>query len=170
MNIQPRFLTWLAGQLVALSLAGSLLATAQNKRSSKYACAEANPLSLCHASTRCGYDSETCVVDLKRKGGSSATVTPNIPNAKANTRFCVKSGTTVTWRSSAEDTGFIVDFGPSSPFDPPGAIIGGSDRPISVVAYRPGCYKFSLGACIAGTIDRMCGSTDSEIVVTSEGK
>jgi hypothetical protein len=81
----------------------------------------------------------------------------------------VKAGTTVTWQSSAKNTGFILDFGPSSPFDTPGAIIGGSDRPISVVAKRPGCYKFSLGACIAGTIYGMCGSTDSEIVVTGEG-
>jgi hypothetical protein len=90
-------------------------------------------------------------------------------NAKANTPFCVKVGTTVTWQTSAKNTGFIIDFGPSSPFDIPGAIIGGSDRPISVVAKRSGCYKFSLGACIAGSNYGMCGSTDSEIVVTSDG-
>jgi len=159
---------WFTGLLLLLSLASFLVANGQDKRANKYVCAEANPGSICNASTRCGSKSEPCVVDLRRKGGTSATVTPGIPNAKANTPFCVKVGTTVTWQSSAKNTGFIVDFGPSSPFETPGAIIGGSDRPISVVAKRAGCYKFSLGACIAGTIYGMCGSTDSEIVVTSD--
>jgi hypothetical protein len=168
-RIQPRLVMWFTSLLFSLSLAGYLVANAQNKRSNKYVCAETNPASICTASNRCGSNSDPCVVDLKRKGGTSATVTPGIPNAKANTPFCVKVGTTVTWQSSTKNTGFIVDFGPSSPFDTPDAIIGGSDRPISVVAKRPGCYKFSLGACIAGTVYGMCGSTDSEIVVTSEG-
>jgi hypothetical protein len=166
---QFRLLLWFSGLLLSLSLASLLVANAQNKRSNKYVCSETNPASICTASNRCGSPSNPCVVDLKRKGGTSATVTPNIPNSKSNAPFCVKTGTTVTWQSSAKNTGFILDFGPSSPFDTPGAIIGGSDRPISVVAKRPGCYKFSLGACIAGTIYGMCGSTDSEIVVTGEG-
>jgi hypothetical protein len=159
----------LSGLLLSVSLASFLLANARDKRATKYACSEANPAGLCNVSNRCGANSDPCVVDLKRKGGTSASVTPDTPNAKANTPFCVKVGTTVTWQSSAKNTGFIIDFGPSSPFDTPGAIIGGSDRPISVVAERSGCYKFSLGACIAGTIHGMCGSTDSEIVVTSDG-
>jgi hypothetical protein len=116
-----------------------LLANAQNKSSSKYACAQANPSSLCNASNRCGSESEPCVVDIRRKG-SSATVKPNIPNAKSNAPFCVKLGTTVTWQTSAGNTGFVVDFGSSSPFDISGAMIGGSDRSISVVAKRAGCY------------------------------
>ena len=167
MKIQSGLVMWRAGFLLSLSLASFLGANAQNKRSNKYICAEANPGSICNASTRCGSPSEPCVVDLKRKGGTSATVTPGIPNAKSNTPFCVKVGTTVTWQSSAKNTGFILDFGPSSPFET-STIIGGSDRSISVVAKRPGCYKFSLGACIAGTVYGMCGSTDSEIVVTSD--
>jgi len=166
---QSRLILWFGGLLLSLSLASFLVANAQNKRSNKYVCSETNPASICTASNRCGTASDPCVVDLKRKGGTSATVTPAMPNSKSNTPFCVKTGTTVTWQSSAKNTGFILDFGPSSPFDTTGAIIGGSDRPISVVAKRPGCYKFSLGACIAGTIYGMCGSTDSEIVVTGEG-
>jgi hypothetical protein len=169
MKIQPRLGMWFTGLLLSLSLAGFFLANAQEKRSNKYVCSEADPASVCNASNRCGSKTDPCVVDLKRKGGTSATVTPAIPNAKSNTPFCVKVGTTVTWQSSAKNTGFIVDFGPNSPFDTPGAIIGGSDRSISVVAKRPGCYKFSLGACIAGTVYGMCGSADSEIVVTSDG-
>jgi hypothetical protein len=168
-NNLPKLALYFTGFLFLLWLASFLVAHAQNKRSSKYVCTETNPASICTASSRCGSNSAPCVVDLKRRGGTSATVTPVIPNSKSNTPFCVKVGTTVIWQSSATNTGFILDFGPSSPFDTPGAIIGGSDRPISVVAKRPGCYKFSLGACIAGTIYGMCGSTDSEVVVTSDG-
>jgi hypothetical protein len=169
LRIQSKLVLCFSGLLLSLSLAGFLVANVQNKRSNKYVCAETNPASICTASNRCGSNSNPCVVDLKRRGGTSATVTPAIPNSKSNAPFCVKVGTTVTWQSPAKNTGFILDFGPSSPFDSNTAIIGGSDRPISVVAKRPGCYKFSLGACIAGTIYGMCGSTNSEIVVTSDG-
>jgi hypothetical protein len=165
---QPALVLCLSGFLLSLSLASFLVTKAQNKRANKYVCAETNPTSICSAATRCGSVSNPCVVDLKRKGGSSATVTPGIPDAKSNAPFCVKVGTTVTWQSSAKNTGFIIDFGPSSPFDTGSTIIGGSDRSISAVAKRSGCYKFSLGACIAGTIYGMCGSTESEIVVTGE--
>lgn len=168
MKIRPTLVLCLGGLLLSLSLASFLVAKAQNKRSNKYVCSETNPASTCSAATRCGSISNPCVVDLKRKGGTSATVTPGIPDAKANTAFCVSVGTTVTWQTSAKNTGFIVDFGPSSPFDTGSTIIGGSDRSISAVAKHPGCYKFSLGACIAGTIYGMCGSTQSEIVVTGE--
>lgn len=167
MRSQSQLALCFSGLLLSLSLAGFLVANARNKGSSKYVCTETNPESICSASNRCGSDSNRCVVDLKRRGGTSATVTPGTPNSKSNAPFCVKVGTTVRWQSSAKNTGFIVDFGPSSPFDGSGAIIGGSDRSISVVAKRPGCYKFSLGACIAGTIYGMCGSTNSEMVVTS---
>jgi hypothetical protein len=165
-KIQRTAVLCLGGLLISVWLTSFLVANAQNKRSNKYVCSETNPQSICAASNRCGSSSDPCVVDLKRRGGTSATVTPAIPNSKSNTPFCVKVGTTVTWQSSAKNTGFVVDFGPSSPFDIPSTIIGGSDRPISAVAKRPGCYKFSLGACIAGTIYGMCGSTQSEIIVT----
>jgi hypothetical protein len=166
---QPTLVLCLSGFLLSLLLASILVAKAQNKGSNKYVCPETNPTSICSSATRCGSVSNPCVVDLKRKGGTSATVTPGIPDAKSNATFCVKVGTTVTWQSSAKNTGFIVDFGPSSPFDSGSTIIGGSDRSISAVAKRPGCYKFSLGACIAGTIYGMCGSTQSEMVVSGEG-
>jgi hypothetical protein len=169
MRSQSKLALGFSGLLLSLSLASFLVANARNNGSSKYVCAETNPASICTSSNRCGSISNPCVVDLKRRGGTSATVTPDIPNSKSNSPFCVKVGTTVRWQSSSKNTGFILDFGPSSPFDASGAIIGGSDRPISVVAKKPGCYKFSLGACIAGTIYGMCGSTNSEIVVTSAG-
>jgi len=97
------------------------------------------------------------------------TSTPAIPNAKGNAPFCIKVGTTVTWQSSSKNAGFVLDFGPSSPFETPstpGTIIGGADRPVSVVAKKPGCYKYSVGACVSGSIYGMCGSSTAEIVVT----
>jgi hypothetical protein len=61
----------------------------------------------------------------------------------------------------------VVDIGgPSSPFDPAGAIIGGSDREVSVTAKTPGCYKYSAGACVSGAIYGMCGTATAEIIVT----
>jgi len=144
-------------------------ATEPADKSNKYICSEANPGSICTAATTCGSASSPCVVDIKRRGGTSATATPDIPNAKGNAPFCVKAGTTVTFRSSAKNTGFVLDFGPSSPFETPntpGTIIGGSDRPVSVVASKPGCYKYSVGACISGTVYGMCGSSEAELVVS----
>jgi plastocyanin len=152
-----------------LLLLGLLLlagyATAQSK-SSKHACSEPNPAQLCTAANTCGSASTPCTVDVKRTA-DSASSTPSIPNAKGNELFCVKAGTTVTWKSTGKDIGFVVDVGPVSPFDPPGAIIGGSDRSVSVVAKKPGCYKYSAGACMSGATYGMCGTADAKLIITS---
>lgn len=140
----------------------------ENNKNNKYVCSESNPGSMCNAATTCGSTTSACNVGVKRSGGNSASATPNIPNAKGNAPFCLKVGTTVTWQSSSKNTGFVLDFGPSSPFDvPDGTIIGGADRPISVVAKRAGCYKYSVGACVSGTIYGMCGSSNAELIVTN---
>jgi hypothetical protein len=142
----------------------SSYAMAQSK-SSKYACSEANPAQLCTAANTCGSASTPCPVDVKRTA-NAASSTPGVPNAKANSLFCVKAGTTVQWKSTGRDIGFVVDMGTTSPFEPGGAIIGGTDRAISVVARKPGCYKYSAGACMSGAIYGMCGQTNAEMVVT----
>lgn len=142
----------------------SSYATAQSK-ASKYACAEANPAQLCTAANTCGSPSTPCSVDVKRTS-NAASSTPDIPNAKSNSLFCVKAGTTVQWKSTGKNIGFVVDFGPASPFDPAGAIIGGTDRSITVVARKPGCYKYSAGACMSGAIYGMCGDTSVKLVIT----
>jgi hypothetical protein len=155
--------------LVALT-AGYLAAKPPQGKSNKYVCAESNPGSMCTASTTCGSASSPCTVDIRRKGSTYASATPEITNAKGNAPFCVKVGTTVTFQSSGKNTGFVLDFGPTTPFDTPntpGTIIGGADRPISVEAKRPGCYKFSVGACTPGTIYGMCGNGEAEIVVSA---
>jgi len=170
MKVQYRVAIW-CGSLLFLGMltAGFLAAQAQQGKNNKYICSETNPGSMCTAATTCGSASSPCVVDIKRRGGTSATSTPDIPNVKGNAPFCVKVGTTVTWQSSSKNTGFVLDFGPSSPFETPntpGTIIGGADRPVSVVAKKPGCYKYSVGACVSGSIYGMCGSSSAEIVVT----
>jgi hypothetical protein len=167
MTIQRSFAIWCSVLLLPLLLPN--YAAAQKKQSgSKYVCSEPNPQTMCNASNTCGSSSTPCNVEVKRTA-KSASATPSIPNAKGNKPFCVTTGTTMTWQSSSKNTGFVVDFGPSSPFDPAGAIIGGSDRSVSVVAKKPGCYKFSAGACVSGAIYGMCASADSEIVITGGG-
>jgi hypothetical protein len=140
-------------------------ATAQSK-SSKYACSEPNPAQLCSAANTCGSASTPCTVDVKRTA-DSASSTPSIPNAKGNSLFCLKVGTTVTWNSTGKDNGFVVDVGPASPFEPAGAIIGGSDRSVSVVAKRTGCFKYSAGACQSGATYGMCDTANAELIVTN---
>jgi hypothetical protein len=141
----------------------SAYATAQSK-STKYACSEAKPAQLCNAANTCGSASSPCSVDVKRTS-NSASSTPDIPNAKSNSLFCVKAGTTVQWKSTGKNIGFVVDVGTTSPFEPGGAIIGGTDRTVSVVAKTPGCYKYSAGACMSGAIYGMCGQTNAELVI-----
>jgi hypothetical protein len=141
----------------------SAYATAQSK-SSKYACSEAKPAQLCTAANTCGSASTPCDVDVKRTA-NAASSTPGIPNGKNGSLFCVKVGTTVQWKSTGRNIGFVVDLGATSPFDPGGAIMGGTERPISVVAKTPGCYKYSAGACMSGAIYGMCGETNAELVI-----
>jgi plastocyanin len=140
----------------------STYATAQSK-STSYACPATITAQSCNAANTCG--SSPCTVDVKRTA-NAASVTPGIPNAKGNSLFCVKAGTTVQWKSTGKDIGFVIDFGPTSPFDPAGAIIGGTDRAITVVAKKPGCYKYSAGACMSGAIYGMCGQANVQLVIT----
>lgn len=144
---------------------GGYLGAKDKKKNRNSICTIANPQSVCSASTTCGSSSNPCIVNVKRTD-YAASAAPDIPGAKDNGPFCVKVGTTVTWQSASKNTGFVLDFGDSSPFDPPGPIMGGSDRSVSVVAKRPGCFKYSVGACKAGATYGMCDSAEADIVVT----
>ena len=130
----------------------------------KSACTAAHPESMCSPSNTCGSSSSSCMVDVKRTSDSAATKA-NIADAKDNALFCVKTGTKVTWQSESKNTGFVIDFGSSSPFDPPGTVIGGSDRSVTVVAKTPGCFKYSTGACMPGAIYGMCDTVDGDVIV-----
>ena len=160
MNIRHRVVSLVMLSLTLCSCAG--IAAAQAK--GKYVCNEPNPQSLCTASNTCSA-STPCTVDIKRQGMSGATATPGFPKAKGNSLFCVPAGTTVTFQSTAKGTGFLVDFGPTSPFDPPDAIIGGSQKPVQVVAKKTGCFKYSAGSCYNGATYGMCGSGQAEAIV-----
>ncbi len=142
-------------------LPGSATAQSQN---AKYACEESNPAQMCVAANTCGSASSPCSVDVKRTA-NAASSTPGIPNAKGNSLFCVNVGTTVVWKSSNKGDGFIIDVGPSSPFDPTGPITGGSARAVSVVAKRPGCVKYAVSACHSGETYGMCGSSNAVLII-----
>jgi len=149
--------------LLAIPLVLLAQTTQAQDKKSKYACSESNPASLCTAANTCGSASEPCSVDVKRTA-NSASATPSIQGAKGNSTFCVKAGTTVIWKSDTKHQGFIVDMGPTTPFSSDD-IIGGSEKSVSVVAKTPGCYKYSVGACLSGAIYGMCANSTAELVV-----
>jgi plastocyanin len=151
--------------LLVLPLALAVGSAGAQSKKSKYACAEPDPQSLCNAGNTCGSPTTPCEVDVKR-GAYNATATPLIPGAKGNSAFCIKPGTTVTWKSTSKNTGFVVDVSDASPFDPGGAIIGGSAKAATVVAKTSGCYKYSVGACVSGALNGMCASASAELIVT----
>ena len=70
------------------------------------------------------------------------------------------------FEATSKNTGFVLDFGPNSPFDKDESIVGGSKKPDSAVAKNPGCYKYSAGACYAGALSGMCGTTTAEMIIT----
>ena len=164
MKIQRSIAIWLGLLLLSLVPLATYM-VGKEKDSNKYLCSESNPQGMCNSSTTCGSASAPCTVDIKRTA-NAASVTPSIPGAKDNAPFCVKVGTKVTFKSESKNVGFVLDFGTSSPFGQ-GTIVGGSDRQVSVVANKPGCFKFSAGACVSGAIYGMCGETSTEIIVTS---
>ena len=163
-----RFLPILFCLLIVPVLMTGYLDGKEKKKPKNDVCSASTPESICNAANTCGSTASACEVDIKRSGGDSASATPNIPGAKTNAPFCVKTGTTMTFKSTSKDTGFVLDFGTSSPFDSGAAITGGADRPVSVVAKKPGCYTYSVGACTAGTIYGMCGDDAAQLVVSAK--
>ena len=153
---------YLAVSLLLVFLFSSPAANAQ--KADQYSCKEPNAETLCTAANTCGSETTPCTVTVK-KDGSGANVTPNTTDAKANKLFCVKVGTTINYEAGRKNTGFVVDFGPKSPFDSDESIQGGSKKGDSAVAKNAGCYRFSAGACVSGAIHGMCGSRFSEMVV-----
>ena len=155
---------YLPALLMLVLLSSLTLAQEPKQGNEKYLCSEPNPASICNAEITCGSASTPCTVDIKRTS-DSASATPSTPKAKGNEPFCVKAGTTISWKSASKNTGFVLDFGPDSPFGSE-AVIGGSDRSPSTVANKKGCYKYSVGACVSGSIYGMCASAEAELIVT----
>jgi hypothetical protein len=138
--------------------------TAQAQKKGKYACDETQTESLCNAANTCGSASSQCTIDVRR-GGESANVKPGIPSGKNNQLFCIKAGTTVVWKSSNKNNGFMVSFGSDSPFEPDGPIMGGGKKSVKTRAVTPGCYKYDAGAFRSGTVKGMSGGSNPELVI-----
>jgi len=138
--------------------------TAQAQNKGKYACDEAQTENMCSAVNTCGSTSSQCTIDIRR-GSDSANVKPSIPSAKNNQLFCIKAGTTVIWKSSNKNNGFMVSFGTDSPFDPDNPIMGGGKKQVRRKASTPGCYKYDAGAFRSGTIYGMSGGGKPELVI-----
>jgi hypothetical protein len=150
---------------VALLLTSASSGLAEEKRHSyKSVCTVAHPESICTENNTCGSPSNPCTIDVKRTSDSAAAIA-NTVESKANAPFCLKTGTKVTWQSLSKNTGFVIDFGASSPFDPPSTVIGGSDRFVTVVAKTPGCFKYSTGACVSGATYGMCDSVEGDFII-----
>jgi hypothetical protein len=168
MKIYRCFTVYCALLILPVLLIPTIAEAADDKNdASKSACSQANPASLCDAANTCGSASAGCTVDVKRTSYSSSA-TPSIPNAKGNSLFCVKTGTTVTWKSSAKNTGFLIDLGTSSPFDPSGTITGGSKKSVPVMAKTPGCFKYNFSASNSKAIDGMSKATQAELIVLGD--
>ena len=150
--------------LMLLLLMASFAPAEDKKKDDQGACSNPSPASLCNADNTCGSASTPCSVDVKRTSNSSSA-TPSIPGAKGNSLFCVKTGTTVTWMSSAKSTGFLIDFGASSLFDPPGTVMGGSAKSVSIVAKTPGCVKYNFSATAENGSYGKSKATQSELIV-----
>jgi plastocyanin len=162
------FLAIVSCLLVLPILLSSFLAGKDTQKKIKGdVCSASNSSSICSAANTCGSASTPCSIDIRRSGGAYATAKPSIPDAKSNKPFCIKVGTSVTFMTSSNNTGFVIDFGSKDPFDHLGAIIGGADRPITVTAKHPGCYTYSLGACTPGTVYGMCGNADTQLIISA---
>lgn len=140
---------------------------ANEKKTKTTVCSNPHPEKLCSAANICGSSTSPCILEVRRTGGGDdVSVTPNIPNFPKNSTICIAPGAKVTWQGEGKNTGIMVDFSGASPFDPSGTIMGGSDRPVTVVAKTAGCYKYTVGACNPGSIYGMCGNSDFDLIVT----
>ena len=139
-----------------------------DKKSKATACTNPHPEQLCTAANTCGAGGASCELEVRRaNGGTGASVKPNVENFSKSDVICLETGTNVTWRGGGKNTGIMVDFGDNSPFDQE-TISGGSDRPVTLVAKKAGCFKYSVGACTPGAIYGMCGNSAYELIVRAK--
>jgi hypothetical protein len=126
MKIQRGALVCLGAMTCFVVLLNRAAAHAQND---KYACPQPNPQSLGNTSNTCGSNSAPFTVKRDNDGASASS---GIPDAKGNSTFFVKTGTTIVWMSTLKNRGFAVDSG-----------------------WNEGWY--SEGLCISGAIPGTCG-------------
>ena len=132
------------------------------------ACTNPHPEQLCTTANTCGAGGASCELEVRRAdGGTGASVKPNVEKFSNNDVICIEKGTSVTWKGGGKNTGIMVDFGDNSPFDQK-TISGGSDRPVTLVIKKAGCFKYSVGACTPGSVYGMCGNSDYELIVKAK--
>jgi hypothetical protein len=163
MNFRRQFYT--SSRWVLLSYIAVLsCASTQAQKKSRYACDESQPETMCSAANTCGSASSECTINVTR-ATDSANVQPSTPSPQKNKLFCIKAGTTVVWKSSNKNNGFMISFGAESPFTPDGPIAGGGQKSVTTKATTPGCYKYDVGAFTSGTVYGMSGGNGSELVI-----
>ena len=163
MRIQQKFNN--RGALVLLScfvLLNCLTTQAQTK--GRYECEEPQPERLCNAANTCGSALSSCTIDITTAAGS-ARVRPDIPSARSDQLFCLEEGTTVVWMTSDRATGFVVSFGPDSPFDPDDLIVGAGKKQMRTIASNPGCYRYEPRAFYSGAVYGTSKGGKPELVV-----
>jgi hypothetical protein len=143
-------------------LACALLAGKEKAPKKSDVCAQPNPEAVCTPENTCAAGS--CTLDVTRTA-SSSSVKPVVAGAKDGKPVCIPVGAKVEWQSTEKSTGFVVDPGTTSPFDPPGSIMGGYNKPTTTVATKAGCYPISFGACKSGGIYGMCKESATTIVI-----
>ena len=112
-NVHRKSNTWRCRLLLLAYIGAVSCAATHAQKKSRYACEKRTRRPMCTAVNTCGSASATCTVDVRRSG-DSANVTPSILGAKKNQLFCVRVGTTVVWKTSNKNNGFMVSFGTDS--------------------------------------------------------
>jgi hypothetical protein len=59
----------------------------------------------------------------------------------------------------------MISFGEEAPFDSDAPIRGGGNKPVTVKAQNPGCYKYDAGAFYSGAVYGMSGGSNPELVI-----
>jgi hypothetical protein len=67
--------------------------------------------------------------------------------------------------TSDKTTGFVVSFGPDSPFDPDDLIVGAGKKQMRTIASNPGCYKYEARAFYSGAVYGTSKGGNLELVV-----
>jgi hypothetical protein len=167
MKVQRCFMVRCALLMLPVLLLASFATADDKKKDSKDVCMNPNPASMCTADNTCGSASSPCMVTIKRTSYSSSA-TPSIPGAKGNDLFCVKTGTTVVWQATDKNTGFLVDPGKSSLFDPAGTFMGGSQKSVSTVAKTPGCLNYHFSATAQNGIYGKSKAATAQLIVVGQ--
>jgi hypothetical protein len=73
----------------------------------------------------------------------------------------------VTFMSNSKNTGFVIDYGSTNPFDHEGATIGGSDRPLR---HRQASWLLHLlrRRLHARHGLRHCGNADTQLIISAD--